>query len=443
MAGGTWKEGVPKVRPGVYVNVRNGRVREQPVSREGIVLLPMVGYDWGPQGEFLEVNNDNPDGMKVKLGHSVYDDNKFMRMIRLALLSATKVILYIPSGGSAATATISLTGGEVTATAKYPGTLGNSLKVVSVENPVGGFDVSIYLGEQEVEIFEGVTALSNCVSEYVIFSGNGTLEAFASKSLENGTNPSTDNAGATAFLDASEMVVFHAMVFPFTDEDLQEALLSKMKYIRDNMGRKCQAVAPNFAADYEGIINLVNGAVVDGKNVPVEEACAFVAGATAGADYTTSNTYKVFPGATAIIGKKTNEESEESIEKGEMFFSFDENGNVIIEYDINSLVTFTQEKPEEYRKNRVLRVYDTLANEIRTTFAPNKYDNSATGWDAMEGMGKAILSRYEEDGAIQNVDLENDFVVDRGKSGGESTYITVGAQAIDSAEKLYFDVVTR
>lgn len=443
MAGGTFKEGIPKVRPGVYVNVKSGRLAGQTTGRIGTVLVPLVGYDWGPRGEFIEIVSAALDSALSKLGRSVQDDNDFMLMIRLAMLGAQRVLVYIPEGGTAATGTITLDDGAVTATAKYPGTLGNSLKVVSVANPISGFDVSVYLGTDEVERFEQVTDLTSCVSEYITFTGTGTLKAFASTSLSSGTDDAAENTAVTEFLDASEDVVFNCMAFPFDDEDLQAALLTKIKYIRENMGRKCQAVAPDFAADYEGIINLVNGAVVDGKEVSAALACAFVAGASAGADYTTSNTYLVFPGATSIVGKKTNEEAEESVKKGEMFFSYDENGNVVIEYDINSLVTFTEEKTEDYRKNRVLRVYDTLANELRTTFAPNTFDNNANGWDAMEGIGKSILSVYEDDGAIQNVDLDADFLVDRVKSSGDSTYINVAVQAVDAAEKIYFSVVTR
>lgn len=151
----------------------------------------------------------------------------------------------------------------------------------------------------------------------------------------------------------------------------------------------------------------------------------------------------MFPGATGIIGRKTNEESEASIDAGEMFFSFDEEGNVIIEYDINSLTTFTYEKTEDYRKNRVLRVYDSLANELRTTFVPGRYQNTAEDWEVMESLGRSILSAYEAAGAITDVSLEDDFYVDQSRSVGEATYFNVAVQAMDSAEKLYFSVTTR
>lgn len=445
MAGGTFNPNISKKRPGVYVNVKSGRNAGTSPALRGIVAMPLVGYDWGPKGKFLEISSVAPDASLSQLGRSVADDNKFMRRIKMALLSADTVQVYIPTGGTKATGSATITNGQLTITAMYEGTMGNNLKVVSVANPVGGFDVSVYNGTEEVELFEGVANAEDLIgkSAYVEFSGSGKLAAFASTSLSTGTDAADDNTGWTAFLDACEDLHFDCMCFPEDDEDLQEALLSKIKFIRENLGRKCQAVAPNFAADYEGIINLVNGVEYDGATVETAEATAFIAGITAAADYVTSNTYAVFPGATGIVGRKTNEEAEASIDAGEMFFSFDEDGNVIIEYDINSLTTFTADKSEEYRKNRVLRVYDSLANELRTTFRPGQYQNTPEDWEVMESLGRSILSSYEAAGAVTNVSLEDDFYVDQSRSVGEATYFIVAIQAMDSAEKLYFSVTTR
>ena len=76
-------------------------------------------------------------------------------------------------------------------------------------------------------------------------------------------------------------------------------------------------------------------------------------------------------------------------------------------------------------------------------FPPNKFDNNATGWDIMEGIGKTILKQFEDAGALKNVDYDNDFTVDRGRSSGDETYFNVGLEAVDSAEKLFFTIKTR
>jgi hypothetical protein len=144
-----------------------------------------------------------------------------------------------------------------------------------------------------------------------------------------------------------------------------------------------------------------------------------------------------------VVDEKTNEEAIQSIKAGETFFTVDDSGNVILEYDCNSKVTFTQDDPIDINKGRPCRVYDTFANDLLLTFIPNRFDNNSTGWAVMEGLGRAMLKSYEDDGALQNVDLEADFLVDQGQSTGDSVYINVGLQAVDSAEKYYFTAIAK
>lgn len=445
MAGGTFKLSQPKVRPGTYVNVKNGRQPTAAASTRGVAIVPLIGYDWGPRGQFVIVSADSPDAHIAEFGRSVYDDNEHMLLLQLLLMGAATVYVYIPDGGVAATVTESVGSADLTATAMYKGSLGNKIKLVSVANPVGGFDVSVNLDGSEVELFEGIKKIEELSgkSAYVKISGTGDMGAFASISLSGGTDTVEGNAGITDFLDKSEKVRFNCMCFPSTESSIQAALLTKIKYIRESIGWKCQAVAPKFAADYEGIINLVNSFEYGGKELTVAQACAFLAGVTAGADYVTSLTYTTVPNATRVIGEMNNEASVAAIEAGQTFFSVDESGNVILEYDINSHVITRGDEPEDIRKNRPLRVYDTFANDLLITFVPGKFDNDEDGWGVMEGLGRSMLQNYLDDGAITNVDLDADFLVDTGRSIGDSTYFKIGLQAVDSAEKYYFDVNAR
>jgi hypothetical protein len=61
----------------------------------------------------------------------------------------------------------------------------------------------------------------------------------------------------------------------------------------------------------------------------------------------------------------------------------------------------------------------------------------------MEGLGRELLLQFFNIGAITNVNYNADFRVDRGTSNGDSTFFTVGLQPVDSAEKLFFTVMTR
>lgn len=444
MAGGTFKLSTPKVRPGTYVNIRNGKQPTASSAPSGVAIIPLIGYDWGPRGEMIHLTNESPDAAKIKFGRSIYDDNEFMIMLQLIFLNATEVYVYIADGGEKAKGTITLKNGTGNVVAKYPGSLGNKIKIVSVANPDGGFDISIVLNGSEVELIEGATKITDLKSDYVDFSGEGELTAFASASLTGGTDEeSKQNASVATFLDMAEKIKFNYMAFPTSEESLITAAVSKIKYIRNSIGWKCGLVVADSAADYEDIYNLTNSFEYAGIKLTTVQATAWLAGAAAAAGYTTSLTYTTVTGATAVVGGKTNEEAIQSIKHGETFFTSSESGDVILEYDVNSKVTFTQDDPVDILKGRPCRVYDSFANDLLLTFVPGKFDNDPTGWTVIEGLGRAILKAYQNDGAIQNVDEENDFIVDRGASTGDSVYITCGIQPVDSAEKYYFTVIAR
>ena len=444
MAGGTFKLSSPKVRPGAYVVTKNGKQPTASNAPSGIAIIPLIGYDWGPRGEMIHLTNESPDAAKTKFGRSIYDDNGFMLMLQLMFLNVTEVYTYIAGGGEKAKGTITLKSGTGNVTAKYPGTLGNKLKVVSVANPEGGFDVSVVLDGSEVELIEGATKVTDLKSDYVDFAGEGELAAFASASLTGGTNEDSKvNASVATFLDMAEKIKFNYMALPTSEASLITAAVTKIKYIRNSIGWKCGLVVANSAADYENIYNLTNAIEYAGEELTIPQSTAWLAGAAAAAGYTTSLTYTTVTGATGVVGTKTNEESIQAIKKGETFFTISESGDVILEYDVNSKVTFTQDDPTDILKGRPCRVYDSFANDLLLTFVPGRFNNDPTGWTVMEGLGRAILKAYQNDGAIQNVDEENDFLVDRGASTGDSVYISCGIQPVDSAEKYYFTVIAR
>ena len=338
----------------------------------------------------------------------------------------------------------------LTAVAKYGGSRGNLLTVTVDANPLGGYDVLIHLDGGKVTEYEGLNTVEELIAldnPYITFSGTGSLGEAAGTTLAGGTDEAATNMDITDFIDAWESVKFNTVCFPFDGEEaknVKQAALTKIKYMRDSMGKGVQVVMPNAPGmDYEGVINVTNSVSLDGDDLTTEEACAWVAGATAGASNTESLTYNQYAGATAVVNPKSNEEAIAAINAGEFFFSVNENDEVVVEYDINSLVTFKDKKDKSYRKNRVIRVYDTFQEAVQLNFPPNKFDNEEEGWDIREGIGKTILRQFDDSGAITNVSYDEDFLVDREASVDDETYFNVGLQAVDSAEKLYFTVKTR
>lgn len=447
MAGGKFDKLAGKVRPGTYMNFESTRSDTVGTSERGTVIIPLLKPSYGPAGSYIELTNAGPDAAYAKLGYSVYDSdpNRQMLLIREAFKNASKVLVYIPKEGTKAVAKHELEP-NLTATAKHGGTRGNALTVTVAANPVGGFDVTVSLAGNTVAYYEGLSTVDDLIAqdcEYVTFTGSGALAAIAAMNLTGGTDATAQNDDLTAFMDTWEKVKFNTVAMPVTDSSMKAAIKTKIKYLRESMGRGVQAVVPDFPADYEGIISIKNGYAIDDDKLSAAEATAWVAGASAGASYVESLTYDAVDGATDLVDALTHEEYVDAINKGHFAFSISEENKVIVEYDINSLTSFKQPKDETYRKNRVVRVMDTFQESIQLNFPPNKYANDSDGWDIMEGVGKSILKQFAEAGAITDVDYDNDFLVDRDASYGDKTYFNVNLKPVDSAEKLFFTTHTR
>lgn len=161
MAGGKYDKLAGKTRPGTYINFESDRNDTVGNSERGIVLLPLIGYDFGPAKTPITLTAAAPDAYSVELGRSVYDaTNDKMRLIREAFKKASKVIVYITESGTAATGAAA----PLTVTAKYGGTRGNDIHVSVVTNPVGGFDVTVYLDADATAVYEGVKTVEELIA---------------------------------------------------------------------------------------------------------------------------------------------------------------------------------------------------------------------------------------------------------------------------------------
>ena len=312
MASGTFDKSVGKVRPGTYINFEDHDTSLVSGGTSGVVVIPFVNTDYGPAKSFIKITADALDAAKPYLGYSINDDDpaENMLLVREAFKGATTVIVYVCTEGTKAAAA---DGGGLTATALYKGARGNDLSYAVLEDPIGGFDVEVYLAGSKVEEFDGITSADAIASNYISFKSSGDLTEIAGVNLTGGTSATTENADVTAFLDALDAIAFNTICFPLTEQSLQASLKAKVKYIRENTFKKVQGVTANFDADYEGIINVTNAYALGSGDLTPAQATAYVAGITAGASNVESNTYRTVDGATGVVGLKSNDAAIEAI----------------------------------------------------------------------------------------------------------------------------------
>ena len=252
-------------------------------------------------------------------------------------------------------------------------------------------------------------------------------------------------ADVTKALAALKTVDFNTLCYPYdgeTETANKTAIATWIKAMRDDEGVKCQAVLANHVADSEGIINVVQGIVmVDNTKMTAAETTAWVAGATAGAGITTSNTGMIYTGAIDVDPRMTKSEMENAIKAGKFIFKSDSAQNVSVVYDINSLTTVTVDKGKMFTKNRVIRTIDNIANDITKIFEAN-YVGKVNNNDAGRSLLRASLVDYfttlQGMEAIQNFDV-SDVVIVKGNDS-DAVVVTANIQPVDSVEKIYITV---
>lgn len=436
MAGGTFTPGSDKVRAGLYMNFKAKALAGISVKERGTIVLPLL-LGWGNPRKFVSITKESDT-----YDYLGYDFNSVeMLSVREALKGSREILVYRLSDGVKATVTVA----PLTATAKYSGTRGNDISVVittDVLQPTKKLVRTIVNGKVVDEQL-AINVVDLKPNDWVVWSGTGPLANSAGSSLVTGATAAVINSDYTDFLSASETQIFNAIAFPVTDPTLKTSFVTFIQRLRDEEGKKVQGVVANHPGDYEGIINVTNGVILNsGQALDAVGAVPYVAGITAGASYVQSNTYRNYEGAVDANPRLKHSEIISKLGVGEFVFFFD-GKSVKVEQDINSLFSYTQDKNKRFSKNRTIRVLDAINNDLLSTFSESyvgKIDNDEDGQFILKSGVNMYFQTLEDAGAIKNFDPETDFIIDAEKSIGEVVIATVGAQPVDSMEKFYFTV---
>ncbi|MGD9678430.1 MAG: phage tail sheath family protein [Vulcanibacillus sp.] len=435
MPGGIWTT-QNKVRPGAYINFKSLGQALSPISDRGIVAIPLV-LSWGAKKEVIDLDS-NSNFMEL-LGYSF--SNSELLLIKEIFKRAKKVLLYRVNGGTKA----SIISGTLTVTAKYEGIRGNAITVVIEEDidNAGTFIVSTYLEGTKVYEQIGTTIESLQNNAYVEYSGTGALVASAGLVLAGGTDSTATSQDYIDYFSAIEIYDWNTMALPIDDETIKASCVAFINRLRNDEGKKVQAILANYpSADHEGIISVKNGVkLTDGTVIDKVKATAWVAGVTAGAEINKSNTYTAYEDSVDVDIRYTNTQIIEALNSGEFVF-VENNGRAVVEQDINTFLSYTAEKGKEFRKNRVIRTLDSIGNDIKSIFSNyyiGKVDNTPDG----RNLFKAEIIKYMESlqgiNAIQNFNSSTDVTIAEGIEI-DAIVVNIGAQPVDSIEKLYMTV---
>ncbi len=438
MAGGTWQS-QNKIRAGAYINFVGVAKGLMTVGDRGIVALPLP-LTWGAEGTLIEVLSTDmlTNDARALVGCNAFDSES--KLLAGALTYAYKALVYrTTKGGANAKVTL----GNLVVTAKYAGTFGNQIQVsIAKDTDSGIFTVYTYVKGSVVDTQRVVEIADLDNNDYVVFSGTGELAETAGSTLNGGTDGTATNDYGE-FFELIKMAKWQVLAMFSTESQVQANTINLIKTLREEEGRYVQAVVCNNATvDYEGIINSVCGAVINGVEYSVSDFVAIVAGMTAGASFNESNTARKIEGATKIIGELTDADIKKGLQKGHFILSTSSSGNIKVEQDINSLHTFTIDKGYVFSKNRVIRTLDEIGTTTCVTWEDNymgKVDNNEDGRTAF----KADLIQYANElmrlNGITEFDSLEDLKVERG-SDIDVVLVDWNVKPVDSMEKLYMTV---
>lgn len=438
MAGGTWVS-ENKVRPGAYINVKTNMVESQ-ISDRGTVLLPLA-RNWG-EASFVSVSGDS-DFLEL-LGYEA--DAAELLPVRECLKRARTVKVWSLNNGTRAQATV----GSVTVKAVCGGSRGNDLAVQVVAETTGQdsvateYAVSTLLDGKVMDTQRVSAAADLRKNHWVEFEIGGSLQNSVLTQLSGGTDGTVELSDYTDFLAAAEKEDFDVMAVDSDLTTVKAAVATFIKNLREEEGRCVQAVLGDYAeANHEGIISVKNGVVLaDGTILDKYKAVYWVAGATAGAAVNESNTYARYEGSVDVDERYLNSEVNAALQEGSFLFTKTADG-AVVEQDINTFTDFSAEKSSVIRKNRVLRVLDTLVTDIQQMFRMyflGKVNNDVDGRNLFKAQVLAYLEELQAMSAITNLDKKQDVVIAAGKDA-DSVVVELAVMPVDSIEKLYMTVV--
>lgn len=384
-----------KVIPGAYINFVSAAKATVNVSDRGFAAIAME-LDWGIEGEIFKVENGDFQTSTLKLFGYDYTHEK-MKPLRDLFMKAKTVFMYrLNCGGVKAT--------NDYATAKYSGTRGNDITIIVKANvdEEDKKDVITMIGNTKVDV-QTVSNSSELISNDFVDFKSSELTETAGVKLTGGTNlAEVTGTQHQTFLDLLESYSFNVVGCTTKDSIIQKLYINWTKRMRDEVGVKFQCIVYREEADYEGVINLQNKVLDSGA--PENALVYWLTGAEASCLVNASLTNTKYDGEYQIDTKYTQSELAAGIKAGQLLFH-NNAGEPYVLTDINSFVTITVEKTDDFSSNQVVRVLDQIGNDIALLFNKKHLGHTRNIESGREALWKDIVAHHQELERIQA--LEN------------------------------------
>lgn len=424
-----------KVIPGSYINFISAARASATLSDRGYCAMAME-LDWGIDGEVFTVEAADLQKDSLKIFGYDYTSEKLKGLRDLFLNAKTLYCYKLNSAGVKAT--------NDYATARYGGVRGNDIKIAISKNAdvESKFDVVTMIDDKVIDSQTVTAATELKDNDFVVFKKEAELQVTAGTALSTGTNGSAvTGTEYQAFLDKIESYSFNTLGCLSTEDSIKALFIAFTKRLRDEMGIKFQTVIHNKAADYEGVINIKND--VTDQDEKASSLVYWVTGASAGCNVNRSNTNKKYDGEFIVNADFKQSQLEEALKSGQFVFHKVGEDIRVLE-DVNSFISVTVDKNDDFTSNQVIRVLDQIGNDIAILFNTKylgKVQNNNSGrisfWNDIVTYNKELETLQ----AIENF-VSDDLKVEQG-SDKKSVVVTNPVTPVCAMSKLYMTVIVQ
>lgn len=380
-AGARFKVGELKARPGVYARVSNDG--ESPsVGTSPKIGLALIQSNWGPVGKPQTIYSRQSEQLNRLVGTG--KGAKVVKAFFNGGGAATQVI-RVGNGGEVATATLGDEEGSLKVVTKHPtdrsfsivirdSVMGDEKDLFVVENERRLEEYRFEAGEDEAE--KVVELLKDSAYVDAMKITEGALPSNTTVELEGGENPKVTPEDYTdamvtgetiawdvIYVDTSDIAVLNA-VNAYTERRLDQGYrvwsvlgISTENSIEDRI--KATQMFNSFQSYLVGM-ELEGGEGI----LSVEEVAAQVAGETVRGDYRRNLTRKPMSGIVDIPEKFTPEQYDSAALAGLITFDYNRNGQVVVDYAVNTLQNEDEEIDMGWRSLRRMRTRYELIDRI-------------------------------------------------------------------------------
>ncbi len=421
-----------KVLPGGYINFVSVAHATANLSDRGVAAMALE-LDWGVDSDVFTVSGEDFEKRSMEIFGYEYTDEK-LKGLRDLFKNIRTLYAYKLNGNC-------IKASADYATARYGGTRGNDIRIVVSVNADDNskYDVKTFFDKAlvDMQVVGGINELVD--NSYVCWNRNASLDVTVGMSFSGGTNGDEITAAShQSFLNLIESYSFNTIGVVSENAQIAAMYGSFCKRMRDEIGMKFQCVVWNYAADYEGVINVKNGILDDGASKA--SLVYWVTGASAGCAVNASLLNKTYDGEYDVDIKFTQPQLEEAINSGE--FALHKAGSVKrVLSDVNSLTTTTASVGAEFKENQTVRIIDQIANDVAALFnekylgvVPNDEAGRISLWND-------IVKHHSELQKIRAIEdfMPEDVVVSAGDSK-KSVVVVDKITPVNAMMQLYMTV---